>query len=228
MAAENVFVKSSLRDVTLTLDEIYKKLPKWFLFKNNLEDWVLFVGPLSLINHVIQDKGFLSFVYLFIFLSFILVKYIKVRTVNFFLLIFWKKSVLFCGTIDAPVLDYRWHLILVSKPEWAALFTLSRSKHVEHFWDSHLVQHLLSSWWPAWQPSHSVPCTCKQAFVGLETSTYQATTHSMRPGSRSTDWATPVCHCLNDFSLFDIYDFDFKIFWLGVFLTNVWLCFTIN
>ena len=35
--------------------------------------------------------------------------------------------------------------------------------------------------WPAWQLSHSLPHTCKQALVGLKTRTYRATAHSVRP-----------------------------------------------
>ena len=42
-------------------------------------------------------------------------------------------------------------------------------------WDSLLVQHLLTSWWLAWQPSHSLLHIFKQALVGLETRTYHAT-----------------------------------------------------
>ena len=41
-------------------------------------------------------------------------------------------------------------------------------------WDLPLVPHLLISWWPAWQPSHSHPHTCEQALVGLETGIYHA------------------------------------------------------
>ena len=33
--------------------------------------------------------------------------------------------------------------------------------------DSPLVQHLLISWWPTWQPSHSGPCTCEQALGSI-------------------------------------------------------------
>ena len=32
----------------------------------------------------------------------------------------------FCGATDTPVLDFWWCLLWVSKPEWAALFTLER------------------------------------------------------------------------------------------------------
>ena len=54
-------------------------------------------------------------------------------------------------------------------------------------WDSPLVQHRLTSWWPAWQPSCFLPSTCEQALVGLKTGTYFAATHSVRPGRYSTD-----------------------------------------
>ena len=52
-------------------------------------------------------------------------------------------------------------------------------------WDSTLVQHLLTSWWTAWKPSWSLPCTCEQALVGLETRTYPA-------DECSTDWPMPA------------------------------------
>ena len=51
--------------------------------------------------------------------------------------------------------------------------------------------HLLTSWWPSWQESHSHPHTCKQALVGLETRTYCTTTQSVRPGRCCTNWAIP-------------------------------------
>ena len=39
----------------------------------------------------------------------------------------------FCGATDTPVLDFWWCLFWVSKPAWAALFTLGRGVHVTHF-----------------------------------------------------------------------------------------------
>ena len=44
--------------------------------------------------------------------------------------------------------------------------------------DLPLVQHLLTSWQPAWQPRHSLPHTHEQALVGLETGIYCGTTAS--------------------------------------------------
>ena len=62
----------------------------------------------------------------------------------------------FYGATDAPVLDFWWRLLWVSKPERAALFELSRgicvTLHVP--WDSPLLRHLPTSWQPAWQLSH--------------------------------------------------------------------------
>ena len=50
-------------------------------------------------------------------------------------------------------------------------------------WDSPLVWHLPTSWWPAWQLSCSLPHTCKQALVGLKTRIYCAVDEC------STEWA---------------------------------------
>ena len=56
-------------------------------------------------------------------------------------------------------------------------------------WDSPLVWHLPTSWWPAWQLSHSLPHTCEQALVGLETGICR-----VLPlwGRHSTNWAMPA------------------------------------
>ena len=90
----------------------------------------------------------------------------------------------FCGATDTPVLDFWWHLLWVSKPEWAALCTCLVEVYVLHVpWYSPLVWYLPTSWQPAWQPSQSLPYTCNQALVGLEWETYSTT------GERSTDWA---------------------------------------
>ena len=35
----------------------------------------------------------------------------------------------FCGATDIPVLDFWWHLLWVSKPEWAAIYMLGRGIH---------------------------------------------------------------------------------------------------
>ena len=52
----------------------------------------------------------------------------------------------FCGATDTPVLDFWWCLL------WVSSFAEAYLSHVP--WDSLLVWHLLTSWWPAWQPSH--------------------------------------------------------------------------
>ena len=41
---------------------------------------------------------------------------------------------------------------------------LGGSIHVP--WNSPLVQHLLTSWWPVWQPSYSLPYNYKQVLAG--------------------------------------------------------------
>ena len=62
----------------------------------------------------------------------------------------------FCGATDTLVLDFWWHLLWVSKPEWTALLEFSGGVCVMlHIpWDSPLVRHPLTPWRPAWQPSH--------------------------------------------------------------------------
>ena len=87
------------------------------------------------------------------------------------------------GATDNPVLDFWWCHIWVSKPEWEALFTLGRDICLQIPWDSHLVQHLLTSWQPSWHLRHSLSHTFKQALVGLETGIYRP------PDDCSTDWA---------------------------------------
>ena len=60
----------------------------------------------------------------------------------------------FCGATDTPVLDFWWCLLWVSKLEWAALFELCGGIHVTCSLRFPLVQHLATSWRPAWQLSH--------------------------------------------------------------------------
>ena len=94
----------------------------------------------------------------------------------------------FCGAADNPVLDFWWYL-WVSKPGSATLFMLGRGICVTHVpSDSPLVWYQQTSWWAEWQPSRSLPYTCKQALVGLETGTYHAAAHGVRPGRCFTDW----------------------------------------
>ena len=57
----------------------------------------------------------------------------------------------FCGATDTSILDFWWRLLWVSKPEWVLPYS-SLASHIP--WDSPLVQHLPTSWQPAWQPSH--------------------------------------------------------------------------
>ena len=66
----------------------------------------------------------------------------------------------FCGATDTSVLKFWWCLLWVSKPEWVLPYSQLAEVYVMYItWDSPLVQHLLTSWWPAWQLSHSLPHT---------------------------------------------------------------------
>ena len=52
----------------------------------------------------------------------------------------------FLWATDTPVLDFWWHLLWVSKPEWEALFALTEAYVLHTPWDSTLVWNLLNSW----------------------------------------------------------------------------------
>ena len=52
---------------------------------------------------------------------------------DFFLKKKFGRHMSLCGATNAPVLHFWWHLLWVSKPEWAALFILGRSIHDVHF-----------------------------------------------------------------------------------------------
>ena len=75
----------------------------------------------------------------------------------FFKKIVWT-HVLYENT-DAPVLDFWWHF-WVSKPEWSWIQSQSGQAYLHLAkvymmylpWDSPLVWHLPTSWWPAWRP----------------------------------------------------------------------------
>ena len=88
----------------------------------------------------------------------------------------------FCGATDTPVLDFWWHL-LGFKARVSRLIHIRQWYTCYAFPDSPLLWHLLTSWWPVWLPSYSLPHICEQALVGLETRTYRAATHSKRSGS---------------------------------------------
>ena len=57
---------------------------------------------------------------------------------------------------------------------------------------SYLMWHLLTSWWPVWQPSHFDPHTCIQALVGLDSGDKLADVLQHVIKQSSTDWAKPV------------------------------------
>ena len=76
-----------------------------------------------------------------------------------FFLKFLEVTCPFCGATDTPVLDFWWCLPWVSKPGWNRLHAFLP---VHYSSDSPLVRHLLTSWWPAWQPSQFDPHTCSR------------------------------------------------------------------
>ena len=102
----------------------------------------------------------------------------------------------FCGDTDTPVLDF-W----TSKPEWAALFVpwppqpppdpllvyVLRVTGVCVTCPLRITSGVTPAdlWQSTWQLSCSLPHTCEQAFVELETWTYHATAHSVRPGRQT-------------------------------------------
>ena len=79
------------------------------------------------------------------------------RSTNIFLYIFVGHMSIFVAT-HTSVLNFWWHL-WVSKPEWAALFTLGRGICDINSWDSPLLWHLCQCIWPAEQPATS-PRVC--------------------------------------------------------------------
>ena len=99
-------------------------------------------------------------------------------TVNFFIFKILQDIDPFFGATDAPILDFCWRL---PWPRVDPLTCMFRHLRATESSNSPLVRHLLTSWWPAWQPSCSNPCTV-QALVGLESGMTR----------RSTDWAMPA------------------------------------
>ena len=74
----------------------------------------------------------------------------------------------FCGVIDTPCFGLLVMSVLGFKSRGDSLTCM-----VCRLWsldssDLSLVQHLLTSLWPAWRLSHFDPCTCEQALVGLQ------------------------------------------------------------
>ena len=65
----------------------------------------------------------------------------------------------FCGATDTPVLDFWLRLPWGSKPGWTHLHAFLPVRYSS---DSPLMQHLLTSWLPAWQLGHFDPHTCSR------------------------------------------------------------------
>ena len=91
----------------------------------------------------------------------------------------------FCGVTDTSVLDFWWHLLWFQSQSGQPHSCLAEAYIFHSPWDSRLVQHPLASE-PAWQLSCSLRHTWKQVLLGgggLETSTYYAASHSVKPDS---------------------------------------------
>ena len=102
----------------------------------------------------------------------------------------------FCGTTDTPILDFWWHFLWASKPQWvltylslAEVYVLCYMFPEIHLWcgTSQPLGILCTMYHVPW----SLPHTCKacKAMMGLKTGSYHATAHSMKSGRRSTEWA---------------------------------------
>ena len=104
-----------------------------------------------------------------------------------FFVVFWILEGIspFCGSTDIPFQTF--DDISSGQP----YSYLAEENMLHPPWDSSLVQHLLTSWWPTWQLNCSLLHTCEQALMQLETGTYHIATHSRRPGKPSTDWTMP-------------------------------------
>ena len=69
----------------------------------------------------------------------------------------------FCGVTGTHVLDLCWCIPWISKPEGSVAYMFPHLCAMGSS-DSHMVQHLLTCWWPVWQLSLFYPCTCTHAY----------------------------------------------------------------
>ena len=101
----------------------------------------------------------------------------------FFNLNFWRTQVLFVGTL-IPLFWTSGDVSSGFQSQSGQSYLHLAEAYVLHIpWDSPLVWHLPTSWWPACQLRWSLPHTYGHAWVGLKWETYRVT------GERSTDWA---------------------------------------
>ena len=101
----------------------------------------------------------------------------------------------FCGATDTPILDFWWHLLWASKPEWVLPYLSLAEAYVlcYTFPDIHL-------WYDTCQPlgsqhgSWAISSTYLQGIVG--TQNQELSCHrsqcEIRQARRSTDWAIPA------------------------------------
>ena len=87
----------------------------------------------------------------------------------------------FCWASDTLVLDFWWHLLAVSKPEWTASFALGRGLHVTCF------LRFTSGATPANILVPSMAAEPFQSLVGLNTGIYDAA-DQCEPGRCPTNW----------------------------------------
>ena len=84
------------------------------------------------------------------------------------------------GTADTPVSTF------TDVSSGFSVCSLVLGRGIHFICSMRVAFSVLTSWWPPWQLSHSLPCTCEQALVGLETMIYRAADEN------STDSAIPT------------------------------------
>ena len=129
----------------------------------------------------------------------------------------------FCGATDTPILDFWWHLLWVSKPEWVLPYLSLAEAYVLHYTFPEI--HL---WCDTCQPlggqhgSQAVSSTYLQG-IGGTWNWELSCRHSqceIRQARRSTDWAIParmslLSHCKWDFKVTEYSKlFTWKATWL--------------
>ena len=92
------------------------------------------------------------------------------------------------GATDAPISDFWWRLLWVSKPEWAALVMLGGGVCVTHSLRFTSDVTPADPFVASISAEQSLSNTC-EALVRLKTGSYHAVSHSVRSGRCSTNWA---------------------------------------
>ena len=140
----------------------------------------------------------------------------------YFTLLLFKKKIFedispFCGVTDTIVLNFWWHLLCVSKPEWAALFAFGWGIHVT--WSLRFTSGLT----PAEILAASLAAKLfssmyMQASIGEARNWDLLYHHSQcetrQVDERSTDWAIPLLIYFFFMKAFPSMDLDIQI-WPG-------------